>query len=119
MKYIGEFLAGIAILIIGAVIFLQNVTVGSFSFLYRLNGVGVGGIMLVIIALSFIALMVKPNGLTLGLFAALWVVFFVLLIISTDIYVSHMTGLQFVLEIALICVGIALIIRGVMGTNKK
>ena len=118
MKYIGEFLAGIAIIIIGAIVFLQNVTVGTMTFFYRIGGVGVGGIMLLLIALSFIALMVKPNVLTIGLFAALWVVFFVLMIISTEIYVNRMSGLQFVLEIALLSVGVALVIRGVNGVKK-
>ena len=118
MKYIGEFLAGVAILIVGAIVFLQNVTVGSMTFLYRMNGVSVGAIMLLIIAMSFIWLLVKPSTLTLIVFGALWIAFFVLMIISTDIYVSRMTGLQFVLEIGILCVGIALIIHGVSGVKQ-
>ena len=49
MKHIGQFFAGLAILIIAAVIFLQNTTVGSLSLFYRINGVGVGPILLIII----------------------------------------------------------------------
>lgn len=118
MKYIGQFFAGFAILIIAAVIFLQNTTVGTISLFYRINGIGVGPILLIMIAITFIAMLVKSNWFITGLFGLEWIAFFVFLIMSIDIHINRMSGLQLVLEIGLLCVGIAMMIRGMIGINS-
>lgn len=118
MKYIGQFFAGFAILIIAAVIFLQNTTVGAISLFYRINGIGVGPILLIMIAITFIAMLIKSNWFISGLFCLEWIAFFVFLIMSIDIHINRMSGLQLVLEIGLLCVGIAMMIRGMIGINS-
>ena len=118
MKHIGQFFAGLAILIIAAVIFLQNTTVGSLSLFYRINGVGVGPILLIIIAITFVAMLFKANWFTIGLFCLEWIAFFVFLIISIDIHINRMSGLQIVLENGLLCVGAVTMIKGMIGINS-
>lgn len=117
MKQIGEFLLGTVLLIVGIVIFLQNVVVNSFTFLYRINNVNVGGILLVLIMIAFITMLVHFNTATKSIFGILCIVFFVCLIISLNIRVSSLSGLQLVLILGTICVGIALIIRSSMDTK--
>lgn len=64
MKELLQFLLGIALTIIGVIIFLQNVVVSSFTLFYRMGRVNVGGILIVLIVVAFIAFIVKPNMLT-------------------------------------------------------
>ena len=64
MKELLQFLLGIALTIIGVIIFLQNVVVSSFTLFFRMGRVNVGGILIVLIVVAFIAFIVKPNMLT-------------------------------------------------------
>ena len=61
MKELLQFLLGIVLTIIGVIIFLQNVVVSSFTLFYRMGRVNVGGILIVLIVVAFIAFIVKPN----------------------------------------------------------
>lgn len=117
MKQLAEFLIGLILLIIGGVVFLQNVVVNSFSLLYRINNVSVGGILLVLIMVAFVAMLVKPNVATKSILGVLVLVFFVCLIISLNIRVARISGLELVLILGTICVGIALMIRALMTTK--
>lgn len=117
MKQLAEFLIGLILLIIGGVVFLQNVVVNSFSLLYRINNVSVGGILLVLIMVAFVAMLVKPNVATKSILSVLVLVFFVCLIISLNIRVARISGLELVLILGTICVGIALMIRALMTTK--
>jgi hypothetical protein len=117
MKQLGEFILGLVLFVVGIVIFLQNVVVNSFTLLYRMHNVSVGGILLILIFIAFITMMVKPNKITISVFAMLCIIFFVCLIISLNIRVSTISGLELVLILATIGVGIALMIRALMTTE--
>ena len=114
MKHLGSFLLGIVLLIVGAIIFLQNVNVGSLS-LYRYGGVNVGAILIVLIAISFIVMLVKANVFTVGIFLLLCIAFVVTLIMGLNITIARMTGLSLALIIGTLCVGIAFVIKGLLG----
>ena len=114
MKHLGSFLLGIVLLAVGAIIFLQNVNVGSLS-LYRYGGVNVGAILIVLIAIAFIVMLVKANVFTVGIFLLLCIAFVITLIMGLNITIARMTGLSLALIIGTLCVGIAFVIKGLFG----
>lgn len=119
MKDLLNFLLGIVLMIVGVVIFLQNVTVSSFTFFYRLNGMNVGGIFIVLLVIAFIVLLVKPNMLSGIVFVGLCIAFFVCLIISLNVSLRYMSGLKLALILGTLCVGIAFVIKGLFGINRS
>lgn len=118
MKQLGSFLLGIILIIVGAIFFLQNVSINSFR-LYHYGNINVGGILIVLIAIAFIAMLVKTNIATIGIFVLLAIAFVVSLLLSLDIRVSRMSALELVLILGTLCVGIALTIKGLFGINNK
>ena len=116
MKELLQFLLGIVLTIIGVIIFLQNVVVSSFTLFYRMGRVNVGGILIVLIVVAFIAFIVKPNMLTGLSLIGLCVAFFVCLVISLNVSMRYMSGLALIL--GTIGVGVGFIIKGLLGVNK-
>lgn len=119
MKQLREFLFGIVLLVIGLIAFLRNVTVSNFTMFYQMNGYNVGGILVILTMVAFIACIVKPNFLTKLILTLLIIAFFVCMILSLEFYVHHMSGLMLVLILGSICVGIALILKAVLFVNKE
>lgn len=99
MKELLQFLLGIVLTIIGVIIFLQNVVVSSFTLFYRMGRVNVGGILIVLIVVAFIAFIVKPNMLTGLSLIGLCIAFFVCLVISLNVSMRYMSGLELALGI--------------------
>ena len=110
MKELLQFLLGIVLTIIGVIIFLQNVVVSSFTLFYR--------ILIVLIVVAFIAFIVKPNMLTGLSLIGLCVAFFVCLVISLNVSMRYMSGLELALILGTIGVGVGFIIKGLLGVNK-
>lgn len=117
MKELGQFLLGVLLVIVGVVIFLQNITVGSFS-LFSYNRIPVGGILIILLAVSFIVLLIKPKVYTGVVFGLLLLVFFVVLILSLNISVNRMSALELFLIIGTFCVGAALTIKSLFGMKS-
>ena len=118
MKELLQFLLGIALTIIGIVMFLQNVVVSSFTLFYRMGRVKVGGILIVLILVAFITFLVKTNIVTGLTLIGLCITFFVCLIISLNVSLRYMSGLELVLILGTICVGVAFVIKGLLGVNR-
>ena len=112
MKELLQFLLGIVLMIAGGVMFLKNVVVsdwGLLSSLFRIGGgVNIGGIFIVLLVIAFIALLVKPNMGTGLVFTGLCIAFFVCIIISLNVSLRYMSGLELTLILGTLCVGIAL-----------
>ena len=104
--------------IIGIVMFLQNVVVSSFTLFYRMGRVNVGGILIVLILVAFITFLVKTNIVTGLTLIGLCITFFVCLIISLNVSLRYMSGLELVLILGTICVGVAFVIKGLLGVNR-
>ena len=119
MKELLNFLLGIVLMVIGVVMFLQNVVVGSFSLFFRMGGVNAGGILIVLIVVAFIVLIIKPNMITGISFVGLCITFFVCLIISLNVSLRYMSGLELALVLVTLCVGIAFVLKGLLGINKQ
>ncbi|MGN0389759.1 MAG: hypothetical protein ACI4L2_03010 [Wujia sp.] len=118
MKELLHFLLGIVLSIVGVVMFLQNVVVSNFTLFYRMGRVNVGGILILLIVVAFITFLVMPNMLTGLSLIGLCVVFFVCLVISLNVSIRYMTGLELALELGTLCVGVAFVIKGLLGVNK-
>ncbi len=118
MKELLQFLLGIALTIIGIVMFLQNVVVSSFTLFYRMGRVNVGGILIVLVVVAFIAFLVKTNMVTGLVLIGLCITFFVCLIISLNVSLRYMSGLELALILGTICVGVAFVIKGLLGVNR-
>ncbi|MEE3379838.1 MAG: hypothetical protein VZR29_06105, partial [Lachnospiraceae bacterium] len=89
----------------------------SFSFFWRYRNVNVGAFLLILVAISFITLLVKYNKLTVGVFWSLVAVFFITIILSLDFYVTYLSAFELVLIIGTICVGIALLLKSLVFTK--
>ena len=83
-----------------------------------LVGVNVGGILIVLIVVAFIAFIVKPNMLTGLSLIGLCIAFFVCLVISLNVSMRYMSGLELALILGTIGVGVGFIIKGLLGVNK-
>ena len=114
MKELLQFLLGIVLMVAGGVMFLKNIVVsdwGLLSSLFRIGGgVSVGGI--------FIVLLVKPNMGTGLVFTGLCIAFFVCIVISLNVSLRYMSGLELTLILGTLCVGIAFVIKGLFGVRK-
>lgn len=118
MKELLQFLLGIVLSIVGVVMFLQNVVVSNFTLFYRMGRVNVGGILILLIVVAFITFLVMPNMLTGLSLIGLCIAFFVCLVISLNVSIRYMTGLELALELGTLCVGVAFVIKGLLGVNK-
>ena len=118
MKELLQFLLGIVLFIVGVILFLQNVVVSNFTLFYRMGRVNVGGILILLIVIAFIAFLVVPNMLTGLTLTGLCIAFFVCLVISLNVSIRYMTGLELALVLGTLCVGIAFIIKGLLGVNR-
>lgn len=117
MKDLLQFLIGIVLTVIGVTIFLQNVVVGSFTLFYRMGRVNVGGILIVLILVAFITFIVKTNMLTGIILLGLCITFFVCLVISLNVSMRYMSGLELALTLGTLGVGIAFLVKGLLGIN--
>ena len=117
MKQLGQALLGFVLVVIGCIVFLMNIHVSSFSFFWRYRNVNVGAFLLILVAISFITLLVKYNKLTVGVFWPLVALFFISIILSLDFYISHISAFMLVLIIGTICVGIALLLKSLVFTK--
>ena len=117
MKQLGQALLGFVLVVIGCIVFLMNIHVSSFSFFWRYRNVNVGAFLLILVAISFMTLLVKYNNLTVGVFWSLVALFFISIILSLDFYISHISAFMLVLIIGTICVGIALLLKSLVFTK--
>lgn len=110
------FYSGLLLSLLSLVLFLMHVRVGSFNFWgSRVFGfVNPGAIILIMIIVSFIALLVKPCKVTKLLLPAMIIILIINIIVSLNIYLVSMSIFTLLLILAPGCVGIALIIKGLI-----
>lgn len=78
----------------------------------------VSGIFIILLVIAFIALLVKPNMGTGLVFTGLCIAFFVCIVISLNVSLRYMSGLELTLILGTLCVGIAFVIKGLFGVRK-
>lgn len=113
MKSLINFLFGIVLSIVGVILFLLKVRVSSFTFFYRYHGTNVTALLLIVLCILVIAFVVYPNFIT-GLFLGIdFIAFIVTVIMSMNFYIIHMSALEIVVILLMICIGIGLTLSGI------
>lgn len=108
-----DFIIGLLFMLAGLIMFLRNVTVGSFIF-YRIGYVNTGAIVLVLMIISFMALIIKPNKITKSLLLISFIMLIIVIILSIDIRVARMSILSLIIMMFMLFGGIALIIKSMI-----
>ncbi|MBP3620886.1 MAG: hypothetical protein J6J16_03885 [Lachnospiraceae bacterium] len=114
MKSLMNFLLGIVLTIVGAILFLTNVKVSSFTFFYRYNGTNITAILILLMCILVVVYIVYPNFVTGLLLGIAFLAFFVSVIMSMKFYIVHMSALEVMVILATFCSGIGLTLRGIV-----
>ncbi|MGN0435629.1 MAG: hypothetical protein ACI4D8_03255 [Wujia sp.] len=113
MKSLLNFLFGIILSIVGVILFLLKVRVSSFTFFYRYNGTNVTALLLIVMCILVVAFVVYPNFIT-GIFLGIdFIGFIVSVIMSMNFYIIHMSALEIIVILLMICIGIGLTLSGI------
>lgn len=117
MRDAGKFLTGLVCTIAGLILFFNQVSISGFS-LFSYGRVPLGGIFILLLAAAFILYIVKPNVFSKAFLIASLVAFVIAIILSVEIYVRHMSALLMLGILALVCFGVAMIIKSTLIAKK-
>ena len=111
------FWTGLVLIFVGLFLFLRNVSISSFRF-YRFGAVNTGAILLVLLFIALVAMIVKWNKITLGLFIACLLGLILSVIMGIDVRIKYMSALDFILIGGTLFGGIGLTIKGLIDSKK-
>ena len=114
MKSLMSFLLGIVLVIIGAVLFLMNVRVSSFTFFYRYNDTNVTALLILVLCILLVVYIVYPNIVTGALLGIAFLAFIISIIMSMKFNVKYMSALEVVIILGTFFGGIGLTLRGIV-----
>lgn len=126
MKALREFIIGIVLSVIGAVVFLMNVTVYGFhsgfyhfssSGMFHMGTSSLAAIVLLMCILFFIMIVI-PNTLTRSLMFLSFIVFVVAIILSLNFSFNTMSALTLFIILGIFISGLALVFKSVAGLDK-
>lgn len=107
------FYLGIILALLSLILLLMHVRVGTFHF-YRFGRISSGPICIILMIISFIALMVRPCKAT-TIFLIFSIIALVLdIIVSLHVYLVGMSFFTFILILIPGCIGVALIIKSLI-----
>ena len=119
MKSLMNFLFGIALTIIGAILFLGNVRVSNFSLFFMFKGINVTAILLILMCVALIACVVYSNFVTKLILGILFLAFMITIIMSLDFYIIRMSALEIMLILGTFCIGIGLVLKSLFGLSQE
>lgn len=114
MKSLMSFLFGIALTVIGAVLFLSNVRVSNFSFFYRINGTNVTALLLLLLCILLVVYIIYPGFITGLLLSVDFLAMIVTIIMSMNFYITYISAFEVIVMLALFFGGIGLTLRGIV-----
>lgn len=114
MKSLMSFLLGIVLTIVGAVLFLSNVRVTTFTFFYRYKEVNVTAILMLLMCIFFVAYIVYSNFVTGLILGVLFLLFIVSIILSMKFHIMYMSAFEVILILMTFFGGIGLTLRGIV-----
>lgn len=114
MKSLFNLLLGIVLTIIGAVLFLMNVRVSTFSFFFRYHGTNVTAILILALCILLVVYIVYPNIVTGFVLGLAFLLFIISIIMSMDFYILHMSALEIVIILGTFFGGIGLTLREII-----
>lgn len=127
MKEFGELILGIVMTVIGAFIFMSNVIVdGIYGGFYNIGhtgmlhmGTSTCGVLVICMAISLFAVVVKPNRVTKTFLVSLFILFIVAVILSLRFSFKTITGATLFMIIGLFVIGLGLVTRVLLFGEKK
>ncbi len=119
MKSLMSFLLGIVLTIVGAVLFLSNVRVTTFTFFYRYREVNVTAILMLLMCIFFVAYIVYSNFVTGLILGVLFLLFIVSIILSMKFHIMYMSAFEVILILMTFFGGIGLTLRGIVHSRSE
>lgn len=119
MKSLMSFLLGIVLTIVGAILFLTNVRVSSFTFFFRYNGTNITAILILLMCILVVVYIVYSNFVTGLLLGIAFLAFVISVIMSMSFYIISMTALEIVVILATFFGGIGLTLRGIVHAKDE
>ncbi|MBO5424169.1 MAG: hypothetical protein J6A25_01510 [Lachnospiraceae bacterium] len=119
MKSLMSFLLGIVLTIVGAILFLTNVRVSSFTFFFRYNGTNITAILMILMCILVVVYIVYSNFVTGLLLGIAFLAFVISVIMSMKFYIISMTALEVFVILATFFGGIGLTLRGIVHAKDE
>ncbi len=119
MKSLMSFLLGIVLTIVGAVLFLSNVRVTTFTFFYRYREVNVTAILMLLMCIFFVAYIVYSNFVTGLILGVLFLLFIISIILSMKFHIMYMSAFEVILILMTFFGGIGLTLRGIVHSRSE
>ncbi len=119
MKSLMSFLLGIVLTIVGAVLFLSNVRVSTFTFFYRYKEVNVTAILMLLMCIFFVAYIVYTNFVTGLILGVLFLLFIISIILSMKFHIMYMSAFEVILILMTFFGGIGLTLRGIVHSRDE
>lgn len=119
MKSLMSFLLGMVLTIVGAVLFLSNVKVTTFTFFYRYKEVNVTAILMLLMCIFFVAYIVYTNFVTGLILGVLFLLFIISIILSMKFHIMYMSALEVMLILMTFFGGIGLTLRGIVHSRDE
>lgn len=116
-RHQGESIIGILFLGIGLFMLSKSIYVSNFGF-WRIGYIDTGGILIVLLVLSMIGFVLRPGKLTRCCIIIILIMLFVSVLLSTHIYLRHISLIDIILILCPIGVGAGLLIRGMIGDRR-
>lgn len=119
MKSLMNFLLGIVLTIVGAVLFLSKVRVTTFTFFYRYRDVNVTAILMLLMCIFFVAYIVYSNFITGLILGVLFLLFIISIILSMKFHIMYMSAFEVILILMTFFGGIGLTLRGIVHSRNE
>lgn len=119
MKSLMSFLLGIVLTIVGAVLFLSNIRVTTFTFFYRYKEINVTAILILLMCIFFVAYIVYSNFVTGLILGILFLLFVISVILSMKFHIVYMSAFEVILILMTFFGGIGLTLRGLLHSKSE
>lgn len=119
MKSLMSFLLGIVLTIVGAVLFLSNIRVTTFTFFYRYKEINVTAILMLLMCIFFVAYIVYSNFVTGLILGILFLLFVISVILSMKFHIVYMSAFEVILILMTFFGGIGLTLRGLLHSKSE
>lgn len=113
MKELGKLLAGLILSVIGLVSLFSKLRISSGIF-----SSGSSGLLLLLIIIAIVAMAVRCNWITVGLFVCSILVFVVYVIINSRVYMANMSALDTIITVSTLFSGICLTTCSLLGKKS-
>lgn len=109
-KFSVNFIFGIILILIGLFMLFKSVYVRSFDFI-RIGGLSTGSILIVLLIISIVAAIIKPNKITMALAPIVLIMLAITVLLSIRLSFRGISVLDVMLMIIPLAVGLGLVFK--------